>query len=478
MRATSGVDSVVTAAAFTERVPHVKILCNVRPAILFTMLLLLGVPARVAWAAGTLVVGVPSGEYTIWLEYKDDKGAEQATPPVKVAGTKAAVDLAPLGSKFTDPVVVILDGKTGNVGTRAVEVKAGETKEITLAESDLTAVNTFRVRAVGEDGKPASGGAVTLTDGKGLGQTRPILPDRDGVVEFERVPFGRTNVKVTFADGSTLAQDIEVKADHAPGAFSVELAKATPDGTPSASTEGESDEEAAGTKEGEDSASETSPKEEEASSAEEGEARPSASSTGGIQSLVTLLILAGIAYGGYRMLREKGVTAEQALGRLGVQIPPAEPADDGAAEKPAPPPVQVPEGACPFCGQQKDPATGACACSVTASPDAAGMAPPTAPIDSGAPRLVVVQGPALGGTVTLTDAPAVIGRSAESDLPLVQDSTVSRRHASVIRQEGGYLIRDEGSSNGTFVNGQRVTEQLLRPGDEIQVGSTRIRFEA
>ncbi|NLB94917.1 MAG: FHA domain-containing protein [Armatimonadetes bacterium] len=78
----------------------------------------------------------------------------------------------------------------------------------------------------------------------------------------------------------------------------------------------------------------------------------------------------------------------------------------------------------------------------------------------------------------MTDAPAVIGRSAESDLPLVQDSTVSRRHASVIRQEGGYLIRDEGSSNGTFVNGQRVTEQLLRPGDEIQVGSTRIRFEA
>lgn len=447
------------------------------------MLLLLGVPARVAWAAGTLVIGVPSGEYTVWLEYKDGKGAAQATPPVKVSGTKAAVDLAPLGSKFTDPVVVILDEKTGNVGTRAVEVKAGETKEITLAESDITAVNTFRVRAVGEDGKPASGGAVTLTDSKGQGQTRPILPGRDGVVEFERVPFGRTNVKVTFADGSTLAQDIiEVKADHAPGAFSVELAKATPDGTPAASTEGESGGEAAGAKEGEDSASEASSKQKEASPAKEGEAasdeaQPPASGAGGLQSLVALLILAGIAYGGYRMLREKGVTAEQALGRLGVQIPPAEPAGD-AAEKPAPPPVQVPEGACPYCGQQKDPATGACACTVTTSPDAVGPAFPAAPVSTGSPRLVVVQGPALGSSVMLGDASVVIGRAAEADLSLLQDNTVSRRHASVVPQDGGYLIRDEGSSNGTFVNGQRVTERLLQLGDEIQVGSTRIRFEA
>ncbi|HPO73690.1 MAG TPA: FHA domain-containing protein, partial [Armatimonadota bacterium] len=135
-------------------------------------------------------------------------------------------------------------------------------------------------------------------------------------------------------------------------------------------------------------------------------------------------------------------------------------------------------GACPYCGQQKDPATGACACTVTTSPDAVGPAFPAAPVSTGAPRLVVVQGPALGSSVTLGDASVVIGRAAEADLSLLQDNTVSRRHASVVPQDGGYLIRDEGSSNGTFVNGQRVTERLLQLGDEIQVGSTRIRFEA
>ena len=44
--------------------------------------------------------------------------------------------------------------------------------------------------------------------------------------------------------------------------------------------------------------------------------------------------------------------------------------------------------------------------------------------------------------------------------------------------EGGFVIRDQGSSNGTFVNGARVTEAPLRPGDEVSIGGTRFRFEA
>jgi pSer/pThr/pTyr-binding forkhead associated (FHA) protein len=60
---------------------------------------------------------------------------------------------------------------------------------------------------------------------------------------------------------------------------------------------------------------------------------------------------------------------------------------------------------------------------------------------------------------------------------LVGDPTTSRRHAVIVSQNGGYLLRDEGSSNGTFVNDARITEQLLHPGDEIQVGNNRFRFE-
>jgi pSer/pThr/pTyr-binding forkhead associated (FHA) protein len=71
-----------------------------------------------------------------------------------------------------------------------------------------------------------------------------------------------------------------------------------------------------------------------------------------------------------------------------------------------------------------------------------------------------------------------IGRDATNGVPLAMDTTVSRRHAVIAADGGGYIIRDQGSSNGTFVNGQRVEETALRPGDEVSIGGTRFRFEA
>lgn len=448
-----------------------KNLWRLHPAVLFTMLLLFSLHARAAWAAGTLVVTVPQGDYTLWLEYKDDKGAEQTTPPVTASGTKAAIDLAPLGSKFTDTVLVVLDDK-GNVGTKPAPVKAEGTTEIAVATSDITAVDTFRVRAVGADGQPSPRGSVTVIDSKKQSHTRPILPGKEGVVEFDRVPFGRANVKVTFSDGGTLAQDVEVKAGHAPGAFSVDLAMAG--GASAAPANAPAGEAADG--EATEGAAPGIPPDQQAVSPDV-EPAPAASGPGGVGRLIGLLILAGVVYAGYRVFREKGLTVSELLGRLGVQVPTDEPPASTPAAQ-APPPVSVPEGACPYCGQPKDPATGECACSVAASPAAVATAGPATPLGGGAPRLVVVQGPAMGGSFTLTEAPAVIGRSPENALALSQDSTVSRRHASVARQGDAYLLRDEGSSNGTFVNGLRVTEHVLRPGDEIQVGSSRIRFEA
>lgn len=74
------------------------------------------------------------------------------------------------------------------------------------------------------------------------------------------------------------------------------------------------------------------------------------------------------------------------------------------------------------------------------------------------------------------DAPAVIGRDPESTLRLT-DSGVSDRHASIERRADGYYIRDLGSANGVRVNGQRVTEQRLAGGDEIEIGAARLKFE-
>ena len=69
----------------------------------------------------------------------------------------------------------------------------------------------------------------------------------------------------------------------------------------------------------------------------------------------------------------------------------------------------------------------------------------------------------------------VIGRSRSCDLPLASPDA-SRRHAEIVAVTGGHLIRDLGSTNGTFVNGKRVEEQRLRSGDRIEIGGELITF--
>ena len=82
-----------------------------------------------------------------------------------------------------------------------------------------------------------------------------------------------------------------------------------------------------------------------------------------------------------------------------------------------------------------------------------------------------------GTRVPIGDDPVVIGRLAECDVT-VADESVSRRHAEVRLHGGDIVVFDLGSTNGTKVNGAGVREHRLKDGDEILVGSTRLRFEA
>lgn len=90
--------------------------------------------------------------------------------------------------------------------------------------------------------------------------------------------------------------------------------------------------------------------------------------------------------------------------------------------------------------------------------------------------LTVIQGPDKGRRFELPDhEPQQIGRSSEA-LPLT-DQTISRRHAEMTPDGGRWILRDLGSSNGTFVNGVRVTEaRTLHPGDQIRAGTTLVIF--
>jgi pSer/pThr/pTyr-binding forkhead associated (FHA) protein len=70
-----------------------------------------------------------------------------------------------------------------------------------------------------------------------------------------------------------------------------------------------------------------------------------------------------------------------------------------------------------------------------------------------------------------------VGRSPDSDI-FLDDVTVSRRHAEFVRTVQGFLVRDVGSLNGTYVDRNLIQEALLRDGDEVQVGKYRLVFHA
>ena len=90
--------------------------------------------------------------------------------------------------------------------------------------------------------------------------------------------------------------------------------------------------------------------------------------------------------------------------------------------------------------------------------------------------LVEIHGPNLGRTYELEAGQAIVGRASESAIVLDLDS-VSRRHCTLRAQRSGFSIRDEGSTNGTFVNERRLTaEHALRSGDLLRVGSVVLKF--
>jgi predicted component of type VI protein secretion system len=91
---------------------------------------------------------------------------------------------------------------------------------------------------------------------------------------------------------------------------------------------------------------------------------------------------------------------------------------------------------------------------------------------SGSYRITVRQGPVPGKVFDLVKDVLTIGRDMNNDV-VINDAEVSRNHGRLTSQSGGYLIEDLASTNGTFVNGQRlIGPKLLNPGDVIGLGET------
>jgi hypothetical protein len=96
----------------------------------------------------------------------------------------------------------------------------------------------------------------------------------------------------------------------------------------------------------------------------------------------------------------------------------------------------------------------------------------------GEPRaLVVTQGSRTGQSAALADGVILIGRGADCQI-ILDDDYVSTRHARVVSGENGVYLEDLGSTNGSYVNGQRITAPTtITMSDTIRIGKTVLKLE-
>lgn len=100
--------------------------------------------------------------------------------------------------------------------------------------------------------------------------------------------------------------------------------------------------------------------------------------------------------------------------------------------------------------------------------------PPRKPTSDG--KLVCSAGPSKGEEFDLSGAPQVVGRAADTDIP-IPDTSVSRRHLRVFKRDGEWRVTDLGSGNGTLLNDERVEgEAVLRHSDVLTLGDTQLSF--
>jgi hypothetical protein len=180
-----------------------------------------------------------------------------------------------------------------------------------------------------------------------------------------------------------------------------------------------------------------------------------------LPGFIGILLMAAAIYYGVRYAKNKGYTVADGLKKMGVEMPQDAMETAGPKLKPVtPPPPPLP--------------------SLSELP-AAGPAPASsggASFHTGTPRLVVLAGPTGCPSYDLTGT-FTVGRETDNTLAMPSDTTASRRHARVDLVNGAWTVIDDGSSNGTYVNGKRIDgPQPLQPGDEIRIGKAWLRFEA
>lgn len=98
-----------------------------------------------------------------------------------------------------------------------------------------------------------------------------------------------------------------------------------------------------------------------------------------------------------------------------------------------------------------------------------------AALPSGSALLIVRRGPTVGARFLLDIPLTIAGRHPDAEI-FLDDVTVSRRHAEIVRDGVAFSVRDLDSLNGTYLDGERTAQGALTDGSEIQIGKYRMTF--
>jgi hypothetical protein len=317
------------------------------------------------------------------------------------------------------------------------DLKAKDTS-ITFSEGDFNLIYKIGVKLTDSRGTPVDYAVVSLLDSKGNKYSCILREEDEGTAFFYFLPLGKGSLEARRGD-LRISQDIEISQTAEPQIFNLAFASLSLPAKPSPAKKAVEKEKAKG----------------------KAKPVPKAGISPFISVFLSLIIVLLILYIVFLLLKRKGVDI---IGMMRQQA-----GQPQTAETPPPSPIPTSPDICPYCGQRKDPVTGACACTP-------GVAPSQTVVSTGGAKLIGYEGAIAGQVFPLSKKETTIGRGEDRDI-VVPDSAVSRRHCKIVLEDDGYYIVDEGSTNGTFVSGMRVAREKLKNGDIIQVGESKFRFE-
>lgn len=383
-----------------------------------------------------------AGKRTVWVA---DALPEQL--PADAVATEADRHEVKILREDPKNRVFVLDEEQNTLGNRLVSELRGAWS---VKPEDLNLIGRVSIRVV-YDGKPLESASVTLTDSART-MNQILDSTAGGRAEFIGVRPGNLRVEVRYRSlgGSAppfrVSFDVPAQRERAV----VDLPVAVPE--PAVTLDGASAGAATKSSETEAPTAGTAPP-----------ARRGGIPGGGLIAFVLVVAgVAGVAWLAVKFVKSNPDQVKQKLQELGVEVPvPGEPAADDPATPYAPPapPEKIVLG-----DADPTPIAGAAA----AAPTTVGL-----PL-TGVPCLRSED----GTTFEIAEGSSIVGREEGSALALAGQPSVSRRHAELMRSGVSVTVKDLGSTNGTFVNGVQIHDGVeLKPGDTVQFGSVRFRYE-